>query len=506
MKRHIFVNALFVLLFFVTGTFAQTLSWGYNQTGQLGVDTTNTREPMPKPIAAGENITGIGSGWAHTLFLKSDGTILATGENEFGQLGFGFATYRYTRPVPVPNLTDVVQLAAGANHSMALKADGTVWTWGGNYVGQLGLGFNTNTGCLCIASAVQVPGLTDVVAISAGRLHSFAVRSDGTVWGWGYNDEWELGDGTRTTRLSPVQIGVDVPGFTDIISVSTEESRSIALGADGNVWKWGTYQDHIPSKQPELSEITQVVAGQAHLTAIRRDGSVYIWRIYPYNGSDPCEFCTQIPRQLNFPPVVEVAAGFDHIILKKRDGSIWTIGANGWGQIGNGTFGSGEINYTPVQSSVGTGNVLIDATWYSSFAARPVLQLWRGSGPIHFFGDHVSLDFPEASNKPATISYRTIDPTATGLIVPAGYTIEPNQPAYNIASSIKTLNRIQVCIKAPNEYDRTRFALLKLLHMEGKEFIDRTFSNDPIRREICAQVESLGTFVVAKAGTGFGKE
>jgi hypothetical protein len=149
---------------------------------------------------------------------------------------------------------------------------------------------------------------------------------------------------------------------------------------------------------------------------------------------------------------------------------------------------------------VGTGNVLIDATWFSSFAAHPTLQLWRGTGPIHFYGDHLTLDFQQVSNKPATMTYSAIDPTTTGSNVPAGYTIQPNQPAYNIASSIRALNEIQVCMKVPNEFDRTEFSLLKILHADGKEFVDSTFSHDYTRRQICARTNSLGSFVVAKAG------
>ena len=135
----------------------------------------------------------------HTLAgLGNDGRVWSWGENGFLQLGDGTSTDSLT-PVLVNGITDVVAIAAGDFHSLALTSDGTVWAWGGNNRGQLG-----NPGLVQSATPVQVAGLTDVVAIAAGSEHSIALKADGTMWSWGRNDFGQLGDGSGSDRHAPV--------------------------------------------------------------------------------------------------------------------------------------------------------------------------------------------------------------------------------------------------------------------------------------------------------------
>ncbi len=133
---------------------------------------------------------------------------------------------------PTPISTSVTpRLAAGDSHTLALKSDGTVWAWGHNGDGQLGDGTFTNR-----TTPVQVKDLSGVIAIDGGQHnHSLAVKSDGTVWGWGNNDDGHLGDGTYTNRNSPVQVA----DFGDAIAVAGGDSHSLALKSDGTVWAWG---------------------------------------------------------------------------------------------------------------------------------------------------------------------------------------------------------------------------------------------------------------------------
>lgn len=197
-------------------------AWGFNGQGQVGDGTTQNRS-TPVKVSGLTNIVSIAAGsrtgyysyaprlGGHALALKADGTVWAWGSNNNGQLGDGTTTNRAT-PVQVAGLSDVIAIAAGGpsvppasgdygGHSLALKSDGTVWSWGFNGYGQLGDGTTTNR-----ATPVQVVGLSDVVAIAAGSFHSLARKKDGTVWAWGLNDAGQLGDGTTTNRTTPVQV------------------------------------------------------------------------------------------------------------------------------------------------------------------------------------------------------------------------------------------------------------------------------------------------------------
>ena len=134
----------------------------------------------------------------HVIALQSDGTVWAWGQNWDGQLGNGSLNIGSNVPIQVANIGDVVEIAAGTAHNLALKSDGTVWAWGLNYARQVGDGTMTTR-----ATPVQVPGLDSVVAIAAGSAHSLALKSDGTLWAWGLNTQGQLGDGTTRPALLP---------------------------------------------------------------------------------------------------------------------------------------------------------------------------------------------------------------------------------------------------------------------------------------------------------------
>jgi alpha-tubulin suppressor-like RCC1 family protein len=205
-------------------------SWGLNDNGQLG-NSTATSSSIPVQVSGLNSATSIGGGGLHSLALMGDGTVQAWGENSSGQLGNG-SNANSTTPVTVSSLSGVIAIAGGDQHSMALKSDGTVWTWGDNSNGKLGNG--TTTGSSSIPA--QVSSLTGVKAISAGTLHSVALKGDGTVWSWGYNGEGELGNNTTTDSTTPVQVN----GLSNITSIAAGGFHTIALKNDGTVWTWGS--------------------------------------------------------------------------------------------------------------------------------------------------------------------------------------------------------------------------------------------------------------------------
>src|SRR6185369_1505395 len=149
--------------------------------------------------------TDIGAGSSTSMALKSDGTVWMWGSNDHGQLGIGSTSPATSnRPLKVASLSSVVAIAAGESHSMALKSDGTVWAWGWNPLGELGIG---STDFDAHPTPVQVPGLSNVVRIFAGNSISYAMKADGSVWGWGVAFLGKLGDaGNVGIIASPIEI------------------------------------------------------------------------------------------------------------------------------------------------------------------------------------------------------------------------------------------------------------------------------------------------------------
>ncbi len=178
-------------------------SWGANAFGQLG-DGTTVASLLAATVSGISTATAVAAGEDFSLALLADGTLQSWGCNSLGQLGDGTI---HTLPNPLPltvlDLTGVTAVAAGGSHALALLTDQTVWAWGSNSAGQLG---HSNSGQLYSSRPVAAVGLEGVSAICAGGDHSAALTADGAVWAWGENDLGQLGDGTTTRQYAPVAI------------------------------------------------------------------------------------------------------------------------------------------------------------------------------------------------------------------------------------------------------------------------------------------------------------
>ena len=214
--------------------------WGGNWHGNLGDGSEVNRSFATQVVtAAGNALTGIGdvsAGSAHTCAKKIDNTVWCWGNNQWGQLGIGYTSLKSTTPVQVFDadsypLQGVAQLAADV-HTCAVMTDFRVWCWGNNRWGQLG---NRSTRDEPVPVLVQ--GLPTSTAVSAGRGHTCALASDATVWCWGENLRGQLGDGSVTNRLAPTKVGAS--SFAEIASLHSGDETNCSLKLDGSAWCWG---------------------------------------------------------------------------------------------------------------------------------------------------------------------------------------------------------------------------------------------------------------------------
>jgi alpha-tubulin suppressor-like RCC1 family protein len=328
-------------------------TWGDNSAGELG-DATLEQSLVPVPAitaAAGVNtITSVSAGGRHDLALLSNGTVLAWGDDTFGQLGNGSASAddNAEKPALVENLSGVVAVSAGDEHSLALLGNGTVMSWGDNDAGQLGNGTKTDSDV-----PVLVEGLTGVTAISAGSQFNLAVLSDGSVESWGNNNAGQLGDNSFKNSDIPIV----VKGLTGVTDVAAGGFHSLALLSKGTVMSWGdntfdqlgdgqdtsTQTDSpVPVAVVELKGVVAIAAGQQHSLALTKSGTVEAW-------GDNGFF--QLAQPQGFPngfadsdvPLVvpgvggstAIAAGGLYSLALSTKGTVFAWGDNAFGQLGN---------------------------------------------------------------------------------------------------------------------------------------------------------------------------
>jgi alpha-tubulin suppressor-like RCC1 family protein len=490
---------------------AQTETWGNNYQGQLGNGLSglpNYINPTPIIIGPMPDVVAISGGDGHGLAARSDGTVMTWGP--------GGQPFSLT-PVPVTILTNVVAVSAGFGFSLALKSDGTVWAWGNNGGGQLGISSNLSFSAVPVQTGVSSPGFDSIIAIEAGLGHSLALKADGTVWSWGGNGDGQLGLGDIMQRFSPQQIS----GLSNMIAIGGGDQHSIAVKSDGTLWGWGQNGagqlgngtitgpfagTHYlsPVQNPLISGITQIATTDRGTVALKSNGTVWAWGYNELgmlgNGTFttiPQCLCEPTPMQSNILNVTEIQAnGSFHILARKIDGSIWAWGWNYEGQAGTGAA-SPVAPYslpTPVQSGVGTGNVIFATGREFSLLSVPVVPIAAGANVVAQLGV-ARVTFANVTT-PGTMTITAINPGAVGLPPPATFVIQSNVQAYSIATTA-IFDNATVCIKVPTVFDFAIFSSLRILHAEGGVLIDRTTTRNYARREVCGVVTSFSPFLMA---------
>lgn len=339
----------------------------------------------PAPVTSLQDVIAVSSGTNYTLALKKDGTVWAWGDNYSGQLGNGNSDLAHTTiPAKVVGpeessysyLTDIIAIAAGDRHALALKSDGTVWAWGDNSLGQLG---NADNDYEESFYPVQVQNknangaLTNIIDIDCGYEHSLALEKDGTVWAWGSNEYSQLGiDPEIEYNVVPVQVvgtnGID--SLTNVKDIDAGGFYNISLKNDGTVFSWGlnsngqlgnsltSEESYTPVKVrfPSSTEITSLSAGgyEGHSLAIDSEGYVWAWGSNDYGQLGINSYQDKdIPFKIStLDDIIEISAGGEdgHSMALDKDGRVWAWGSNQSGQLG---LGSAEIDQSnePVRIS-----------------------------------------------------------------------------------------------------------------------------------------------------------
>ncbi|WP_420588411.1 hypothetical protein [Bacterioplanoides sp.] len=305
----------------------------------------------------------VAAGNSHTAVIK-DGKTYTWGRNNFGQNGLGFVSDPYkdlnkdqhpTAPKLIPGDTQFVSVTYDQNTSVAMTANGQVWTWGYGKYGQLGLGSadSSDLNEEDKNAPTQITSVTDAVAVTRGYDLTMILHNDGTVSTFGSNRYGQLGDGTSDDRDMPTKLS----GLANIVQIASGGSFAIAVDADGQMWSWGRNNygqlglgtiDSDPHSSPVQIpldvKIESVALGKGHALALARNGEVYGWGLnfssqvgkYDRNNEDP-----DWPKDISSPKKLPwfknahaVWANGNQSFAERADGKVYPWGQNMLGTLG----------------------------------------------------------------------------------------------------------------------------------------------------------------------------
>jgi len=311
---------------------------GRNKEGQLGTGNAGGNEYVPVQVQLPAGTIAIAAGPASGLALRRDGTVWSWGSNDDGELGRGVTGKDSPIPAQVPGLQHITAIAMGYSHSLALARDGVVWEWG-----------NGTT------KLRRVAGIPRIASIDTYYWHNLAVASDGSVWAWGNNIGGQLGESGSPDR--PVQ----VKGLPHIKAVAAGGDHSLALAADGSVWTWGGNQSaqlgdgtvcdsrpH-PKRLPGISRMRAIDAGIIMSVALTEDGAVWFWGNYGNGWPDKGTKWNRPNPLWSSPGTQSIAIAAEHLLTVEDEGTIRSLrcetDSEGDGELGTGHIvsGSGQV-------------------------------------------------------------------------------------------------------------------------------------------------------------------
>jgi alpha-tubulin suppressor-like RCC1 family protein len=323
-------------------------TWGRNYYAQLGINNTADRSTPVTTFLGGTNWKSVSGGYVHTAAIKTDGTLWTWGAgiNNFGQLGINNTAGRTTPVTTILGGTNWKSVSGGQYHTTAIKTDGTLWVWGYNAYGQLGINATTNR----TTPVTTILGGTDWKSVAGGGYFTAAIKTDGTLWTWGRNSYGQLGiGGDVLNRTTPV---TTILGGTDWKSVACGRYHTAAIKTDGTLWTWGYNYNGalgINDTTTRTTPVTtilggtnwkQVSCGGYYTAAIKTDGTLWVWGRNAYGQlginalGTGTERITPVTTFLGGTNWKSVAGGRNHTTAIKTDGTLWTWGYNAYGQLG----------------------------------------------------------------------------------------------------------------------------------------------------------------------------
>lgn len=347
---------------------------GLNMNGQFGNgEKSNTNTQSFVKIDAISDVKKVAGNYGHTIALKNDGTVWTWGLNSNGQLGIGSTTDSYT-PVQVPGLSGITTVAAGVESSYAVKNNGTVYSWGAGTFGALGTNSTTRA-----TSPALISGLTGVVDVSTRYYNAYALKSDGTVYAWGYGNNGALGNNTMQQSNVPVQ----VIGVSNAVAITAGRLGGLAIKNDGTLWGWGYngenqlltdpvygeyYEDQKTAVQiPGMTGVTKVSGGDFHYMAKNGQGDVIVWGRNGFGtlGTGDTVTTYQPHTITNVAGIKDFYAGSGQSYLVTNDDSLYSTGYNFFGQLGDGGSNTARtefLKYVVNAAPVASTNLTLQVT------------------------------------------------------------------------------------------------------------------------------------------------
>ena len=324
-------------------------AWGDNSYGQLGIQNfTSTSSPVLTSAPSGTSWIAVSGGANHTLAIKSDNTLWSWGYNFYGQLGLGSVFSETSSPVAVTASTSWSKISHGYTHTLGIKTDGTLWAWGYNLYGELG--DNTVGGIKNSPVLVSGPASTSWTSIAAGRNFSLAITSTGQLYAWGLGTSGQLGDSSTTSKSSPVL--VSGPATTSWSTVSAGSWFAAAITSTGQLYAWGdnsygqlgdvtstNKSSPVLVSGPATTSWSIVDAGASHATAVTTLGRLYAWGLGTSGQlGDSSTTSKSSPVLVSGPATTSwstVSAGYTHSLAITSLGRLYAWGEGSAGELGD---------------------------------------------------------------------------------------------------------------------------------------------------------------------------